>query len=84
MIETGFVSQTNNSLWQATEVIALIQKAYMTAQDIRSDPFVIKRPMPETREVIVPVFQPFEREREKLQALMVVGYGQVGYFTLGY
>ena len=62
---------------QATEVIALIQKAYMTAQDIRSDTFVIKREMPETREMIVPVFQPFERERDKLQALQVVGYGQV-------
>ena len=55
----------------------MVQKAYLMAQDLRADPFVIKRPMQPTPEALVPVFLPFEREREKLDAQMVVGYGQV-------
>ena len=65
------------SFLKATDVIAVVQKAYLMAQDLRADPFVIKRPMQPTPEALVPVFLPFEREREKLDAQMVVGYGQV-------
>ena len=57
--------------------MGLIQKSFALAQELRTDPFAIKRPMQETPEAIVPVFEKHLLLRENMVAKSVIGYGQV-------
>ena len=54
-----------------------IQKAFALAQELRTDPFVIKRPMAETPEAVTPVFEKHIVPRDALFAESIIGYGQV-------
>jgi hypothetical protein len=67
---------------QAIEAMGLIQKSFALAQELRTDPFAIKRPMQETPEAIVPVFEKHLLIREQLAAKSIIGYGQVSIYVL--
>jgi hypothetical protein len=54
-----------------------IQQAFAIAQDLRTDPFAIKRKMQETPDIqAVPIFAKAEIAREHLIAKSVIGFGQ--------
>ena len=58
------------------DVMSTVQKAFVVAQELRTDPFAIKRPMPDTPEAVTPVFRPHQLSRAALTARAILGYGQ--------
>ena len=58
-------------------MIDIVQKAFAIAQDLRTDPFAIKRKMVPTPDILTPLFQKAEIVRENLAAKSIIGYGQV-------
>ena len=65
------------SLCQASEAMQLIQKSFNVAQEVKADPFMIKRQMAATPDIITPLFAKHGIEREKLASKSVIGQGQV-------
>ena len=55
----------------------LIQKAFLVAQEVKADPFMIKRQLAATPDIITPLFAKHGIEREKLTYKAVIGQGQV-------
>jgi hypothetical protein len=53
-----------------------VKKAFQFAQELRTDPFAIKRQLPSTPEAMTPLFARYELRRENLAAKMIIGYGQ--------
>ena len=54
-----------------------MQKAFLIAQELRTDPFAIKRRMAATPEILTPMFKKAEIKRERLIAKSIIGMGQV-------
>ena len=56
----------------------MVQKAFSLAQELRTDPFAINRKMMATPEILkTPMFKKAEINRERLNAKMILGFGQV-------
>ena len=62
---------------QGSDLMEAVKKAFGVAQELKNDPFMIKRPMAETPEIVTPLFQKYEIERVKLDSKTVIGQGQV-------
>ena len=60
-------------------MVALVEKIFKIAQDLRTDPFAIRRILPATVDVtkMSPIFDKHEIVRENLTAKAIIGYGQV-------
>ena len=58
-------------------MIAIVQKAFTIAHELRTDPFAIKRRMAATPEILTPMFKKAELKRERLVAKSIIGMGQV-------
>lgn len=55
-----------------------MSSAFDLAQELRTDPFAIKRRTEETPEVAQGIFKDKQLPRNMLQARMIIGHGQYG------
>ena len=55
----------------------VVQKSFLKSQEILTDPFALKRALPDTPEILTDLFRQHMLEREKLVSKSVIGQGQV-------
>ena len=67
---------------QSAEVLAIIQKAFAKAKEIKNDPFMINRPLPDTPEIVTPAFAKRLLPREGLAHKAIIGQGQASRATV--
>ena len=70
------VADGTDAALQGANVTSVVQKAFTIAQELRTDPFAIKRRMAATPEIVTPTFKKAEIKRERLTANLILGFGQ--------